>query len=62
MYETVLQPSRDLDCSRREIHFLLADGQRITVVAIEGSARKVRLGVNAPKSVKIHAGKLDFQS
>lgn len=60
MYETTLEPSREVACERREIHFLLADGQRITVFALECSLRKIRLGVLAPETVKIHKGKLDL--
>lgn len=62
MYETTLKPSREIECVGREIHFLLPGGERITVFAIEGSERKIRLGVLAPETVKIHKGKLDFQS
>lgn len=62
MYETTLMPSREIECASREIHFLLPDGERITVFAIQGSERKIRLGVLAPETVKIWKGKLDLPS
>lgn len=62
MYQTDLLPSPNIECAGRQIHFLLPDGERITVVAIEGSERKVRLGVLAPETVKICKGKLDLPS
>lgn len=57
-----LTPSRDLAETSRELHLKLADGQVITIYAIEARRNRIRLGIEAPETVKIHAGALDFQS
>lgn len=60
MLTKTLQPSRDQRVRKREVHFLLADGQRITVYAIAGSKSRVVLGIDAPQTVKICSAELDL--
>lgn len=60
MYQTDLLPSPDLASERGQVHLLLADGQRISIFAMQGHPRKVRLAIDAPETIKIHFGKLDL--